>query len=187
MVQRGKARAQIWSKDFTISINSVSWSPWSVWATLHTAHFSFQATVFGGPLGKLKNVWKGQNEKNPKQPIQFSRSVGSDSATPWTAARQASLSITNSQSLLKLMSIESVMPSNYLILYRPLILQPSVFLSTSPSSEYSGLISFSLASLISLPSKGLSRVFSSIIIQKHQFFSTQLSFFFFLFIFYFLI
>ena len=49
--------------------------------------------------------------------VQFSRSVVSDSGTPWTAARQASLSITNSQSLLKLMSIESVMSSNHLILY----------------------------------------------------------------------
>ena len=47
--------------------------------------------------------------------------------TPWTAARQASLSITNSRSLLKLMSIESVMPSNHLVLYRPLLLLPSVF------------------------------------------------------------
>ena len=53
---------------------------------------------------------------------QFSCSVISDSETPWTAARQASLSITNSQSLLKLMSIVSVMPSNQLILCRPLLL-----------------------------------------------------------------
>ena len=85
--------------------------------------------------------------------------------TPWTAARQASLSITNSRSLLKLMSIESVMPSNHLILYRPLLFLPSIFpnirvfsnesvlpitwpkywsfsFSISPSNEYSGLISF---------------------------------------------
>ena len=84
--------------------------------------------------------------------------------TPWTAARQASLSITNSQSLLKLMSIESVISSNHFILCHPLLL-PSIFPSTrvfsnesvlhirwpkywsfsfsiSPSSEYSGLISF---------------------------------------------
>ena len=82
-------------------------------------------------------------------------------ATPWTAARQASLSITNYQSLLKLTSVESVMPSNHLILCRPLLLPPSVFLSIrvfpnesvlcircpnywsfsfsiSPSNEYSG-------------------------------------------------
>ena len=86
-------------------------------------------------------------------------------ATPWTAARQASLSITNSQSLLKLMSTESVMPYNHLILCRPLLLPPSIFptirifsnesvlrirrpkylsfcFSISPSNEYSGLLSF---------------------------------------------
>ena len=85
--------------------------------------------------------------------------------TPWTAACQASLSIANSQSLLKLMSIESVMPSNHLILCCPLLLLPSVFpsirvfsnesvlhiwwpdywsfsFSISPSRKYSGLISF---------------------------------------------
>ena len=86
-------------------------------------------------------------------------------ATPWTAAHQASLSITNSRSLLKLMSIGSLMPSNHLILCRPLLLLPSIFprigvfsnesvlpirwskywsfsFSISPSNEYSGLISF---------------------------------------------
>ena len=86
-------------------------------------------------------------------------------ATPWSAARQASLSITHSQSLLKLMSIELVMPSNYLLLYRPLLLPPSIFpsirvfsndsalrirwsklwsfsFSISPSNEHPGLISF---------------------------------------------
>ena len=89
----------------------------------------------------------------------------SDSATPWTSAHQASLFITNSQSLLKLMSIKSVMPSNHLILCRPLLLPPSIFpsirvfsnelvlhirwpeywsfsFSINPSNEYSGLISF---------------------------------------------
>ena len=87
--------------------------------------------------------------------------------TPWTAAHQASLSITNSQSSLKLMSIESVMPSNHLILCHPLLLLPSIFpsirvfssesalrirwpkywsfsFSISPSNKYSGLISFRL-------------------------------------------
>ena len=73
-------------------------------------------------------------------------------ATPWTAARQAILSITNCRSLLKLMSIKSVIPSNHLILYRPLLLSPSIFplnhirwpkyWSISPSNEYSGLVSF---------------------------------------------
>ena len=75
-------------------------------------------------------------------------------ATPWTAARQASLSIANSQSLLKLMSIESVMPSNHFILCCPLLLPPSIFSSIRVSSshqvakvlefqlQHSGLISF---------------------------------------------
>ena len=113
-------------------------------------------------------------------------------ATPWTAAHQASLSITMSWSLLKLMSIESVMPSNHVILCHPLLLPPSVFLSIrvfsneptlrlrwrkywsftfsiSHSNEYSGLISFRFDWFISLQFKGLSRVFSSITVQKHQF------------------
>ena len=59
--------------------------------------------------------------------VQFSHSVVSDSVTPRTAARQASLSITNSRSLLRLLSIESVVPSSYLILCHPLLLPPSIF------------------------------------------------------------
>jgi len=117
--------------------------------------------------------------------------------TPWTAARQASLSITNSQSLLTRMSIELVMPSNHLILRCPLLLPPSIFpsirvfsnesalrirwpkcwsfsFSSSPSDEYSGLISFRMAGWISLQSKGLSRVFSNTTVQKHQFFTFSL-------------
>ena len=116
--------------------------------------------------------------------------------SPWTAARQASLSITNSRSLLKLMSIELVKPSSHLILCRPLLLLPSVFpsirtfsnesllhirwpkywsfsFSISPSNVYSGLISFKMDWWISLQSEGLSRVFSNTTVQKHQFFSTQ--------------
>ena len=71
--------------------------------------------------------------------IQFSLSVVSNSATPWTAARQASLSITNSQSLLKLISIELVMPSSHLILCQPLFLLPSIFPSIRVFSNESGL------------------------------------------------
>ena len=118
-------------------------------------------------------------------------------ATPWTATRQASLSITNSRSLLKLMSIELGMPSNHLILCRPFLLLPSIFpsirvfsnesvlhirwpkywsfsFSISPSNEYSGLISFRMDWLDLLAVQGLSRVFSNTTVQKHQF-STQLS------------
>ena len=97
--------------------------------------------------------------------LQFSCSVMSDSTAAWTAAHQASLSITNSWNLLKLMSIELVMPSNHFILCHPLLLPPSIFpsirvfsnesvlrirwpkygsfsFSISLSNEYSGLISF---------------------------------------------
>jgi len=118
-------------------------------------------------------------------------------ATPWITEHQASLSITNSRSSLKLTSIESVMPSSHLILCRPLLLLPqslpasesfpmsqlfawggqstgvSAFASFLPkntqdwSSEWTGWIS--------LQSKGLSRVFSNTTVQKHQFFGTQLS------------
>ena len=119
---------------------------------------------------------------------------------PWTAACQASLSITNSRSLLRLMSIESVMPSNHLIFCHPLLLLPSIFpsirvfsnesvlcimwpkywsfsFSISPPNEYSGLISFRMdwLDIMALQSKGLSRVFSHTTVQKHQFFGAQLS------------
>ena len=102
-------------------------------------------------------------------------------AIPWTAACQASLSITNSWSLLRLMSTESVMPSNHLILCHPLVLPPSIFpsirvfsnesalrirwpkywsfsFSIGPANEYSGLIPLGWTGWISLQSKGLSRV-----------------------------
>ena len=108
--------------------------------------------------------------------VQFSRSVMSDSATPWTAACQASLSITSSQSLPKPMSIELVMPSNHLILCHPLLL-PSIFpsirvfsnestlhmrwpkywsfsFSIIPSKEYPGLISFRMVWLDLLAVQG---------------------------------
>ena len=71
--------------------------------------------------------------------VQFSRSVVSNSATPWTTARQASLSITSSRSPPKPMSIVSVTPSNHLILFRPLLLLPSIFLSIRVFSNESAL------------------------------------------------
>ena len=113
-------------------------------------------------------------------------------ATPWTAAHQTSLSFTISQNLLTLMSIESVMPSNHLILCCPLLLLPSIFPSIRVSSSGSALhirwpkywsFSFSislsneysggLTDLISLLSKGLSRVFSNTTVPKYQFFGVQ--------------
>ena len=117
-------------------------------------------------------MWSLQSTK-----FKVSCSVVSDSATPWTAARQTSLSITNSRSLLKLMSIESVMPSKCLILCCPLLLLPSIFPSIrvfssesvshvrwpkywsfsfniSPSNKYSGPISFRMGWLDLLAVQG---------------------------------
>ena len=114
---------------------------------------------------QFKISHKSKHKNANYKTSQFSHSVMSDSSTPWTAAHQASLSITNSWSLLKLMSIESVMPSNHLILCCPFLLLSSIFpsirvfpsesvlqirwpkcwsfiFSISPSNEYSGLFSF---------------------------------------------
>ena len=119
-------------------------------------------------------------------------------ATPWTAACQASLSIINSQSLLKLMSIMSVMPFNHFILYCPLLLSPSIFpsirvfsnestlritwpkywsfsLSISPSNEYSGLISFRMDWLDLLAVQGTLKSLLQHHSSKASFFGTQLS------------
>jgi len=116
-------------------------------------------------------------------------------ATPWAAACQAFLSITNSHSLLKLTSIEWMMPSNHLIFYRPLLLPPSIFPSirSFPSNQFfvsSGqsigvsasasvlpmdiqdLFPLGWTSWISLQSQGLSRGFSNTTVQKHHFFGT---------------
>ena len=123
--------------------------------------------------------------------VQFNRSVVSDCENPWTAARQASLSITNSQSLLKLMSIgDAIQPSHPLSSPSPpafsLSQHQSLFhwvssshqvakvlefqlFSFSPSSEYSGLPSFRIDWFDCLVSKGFSRVFSNTTVHKHQF------------------
>ena len=129
--------------------------------------------------------------------VQFSGSVMSDSATPWTAACHTSLSITNSRSLLKLMSIESVMPSNHLILCHPPLL-PSIFprirvfsnesflcirwpkcwsfsFSISSSNEHSGLIFFRMDWLDLLAVQGTLKSLLQHHSSKHQFFSAQLS------------
>ena len=137
--------------------------------------------------------------------VQFSHSVMSKLfVTPWTAACQASLSITNSQSLLKLISIESVMSSNHLILCHPLLLLPSIFpsirvcanesalcirwpkcwsfsFSISPSNEHPGLISFRMDWLNLLAVQGtLNSLFQhhsskASILQHSAFFIVQLS------------
>ena len=136
--------------------------------------------------------------------VQFSCSVMSDSATPWITARQASLSITNSQSSLKLMSIESVMPSSHLILCRPLLLLPpippsirvfsnestlcmrwpkywSFSFSIRPSNEHPGLISFRMDLLDLLAVQGTLKSLlqhhssKASILQHSAFFTVQLS------------
>ena len=109
-------------------------------------------------------------------------------ATLWIAARQASLSITNSQSSLRLTSIKLVMPSSHLILCRPLLLLPlippsiRVFCNESTlhmrwpkywSFSFNIIPSKEIPGLISLQSKGLSRVFSNTTVQNHQFFGAQ--------------
>ena len=119
-------------------------------------------------------------------------------ATPWIAARQASLSITNSWSPPKPMSIKSVMPSNHLILCHPLLLLPSIFpsirvfsnesalcirwpkywtfnFSISPSNEHPGLISFRMDWLDLLAVQRTLKSFLNTTVQKHQFFDAQLS------------
>ena len=135
---------------------------------------------------------------------QFSCSVVSDSVTPWTAARQASLSISNSWSLLKLTSIELVMPSNHLLLCCPLLLLPpiphsikvfsnesdlcimwpkywSFSFNISPSNEYSGLISFRMDWLDLLAVQGTLKSLlqhhssKASILQRSAFFTVQLS------------
>ena len=128
---------------------------------------------------------------------QFS-SVTQFCPTPWIAACQGLLSITNSGSLIKLMSIESVMPSSHLIFCHPLLLLPPtppsirVFsnestlrirspkywtfsFSISPSNEHSDWSPLEWTGWISLQSKGLSKVFPKTTVQKHQFFSDQFS------------
>ena len=136
--------------------------------------------------------------------VQFSGSVVSNSATPWTAARQASLSITNSQSLFKLMSIASVMPSNHLILCRPLFFRPSIFpnirvfsnqsvlhirwtkywnftFSIIPSNEHSGLTSLRMEWLDLLAVQGTLKSLlqhhssTALILWHSAFFMVQLS------------
>ena len=136
--------------------------------------------------GKGQDGWLGWSQFSSLQSLSRVRLF----ETSWTAAHQASLSITNSQSLLKLRSIKLVMPSNILILCRPLLLPPSVFpsirvfssvsvlciswpkywsfsFSSSPSNEYSGLISFRIDWFDLLAVQGLSQDFSNTTVQKH--------------------
>ena len=165
------------------------------WALKNTAAVNISVQVYiWTPLLNSLDVYLGvelPKQDNSVQSLSHVRLF----LTPWSAAHQASLSITNSWSLLKLMSIKLVMPSNNLILYYSLLLLPSIFpsirvfsiesvlhirwskycsfsFSISPSNEYSGLISLRIHWL---QSKGFSRVFSNITVQNHHFLGTQFS------------
>ena len=155
------------------------WIPWHQLLIQHlwSLHFLFLLLLQFSSVQSLSRVWLF--------------------VTPWIAACQASLSITNSQSSLRLTSIESVMPSSHLILCRPLLLLPPIPSSIRLFSNESTLrmrwpkywsFSFSIipskeksqgwslsewTGWISLQSEGLSRVFSNTTVQKHQFFSAQ--------------
>ena len=170
-----------WSKYWSFSI---SISPSNKYSGLISLGWTGWITMLSKGLSRVFS-----NTTVQKESVQYS-SVTQSCPTPWTVACQASLSNTNSQSLLKLMSIKMVMLSNHLILCRPLLLPPSIFpsirvfskksvlcirwlnywsfsFSISPSNEYSGLISLGWTGWISLPSKRLSRVFSKTTVQKH--------------------
>ena len=149
-------------------------------------------------MGALNMKWKkwnklGKSKRFSPGPVQFTHSVVSNSATPWTATRLAFLSTTNSWSFLKLMSIELVMPSNHCILCHPLSSHLQSFpasgsfsmnqffasrgqsISVSatasvPPVNIQGWFPLGWTGWLSLQSKVLSRVFSNTTIQKHQLF-----------------
>ena len=146
---------------------------------------------------KSNNICEKINEKAQFSSVQLLSRVWLF-PIPWTTARQASLSITNSRSLSKLMSIELVRPSNHFISCHPFLLLPSVFpgirvfsdesalhirwpkywsfsFNISLSNEHSGLISFRVDLLDLLAVQGTLKVFSNTTVQKHQFFGIQLS------------
>ena len=153
--------------------------------------------IWAGSLGAIAQA---KGDSSPGKMVQVS-SVAQSCPTlcyAWTVVLQTSPSIPNSQGLLKLRSIESVMPSNHLILCHPILLLPSIFPSIrvfsnesvlhirwpnywsfsfniSPFNEHSGLISFKIDFWIPLQSKGFSRVFSNTSVQTHRFFGSQLS------------
>ena len=150
----------------------------TLWTVAHQAPLSMNS-----PGNNIRVVAISFSRRSSQPRDQTLRSVQSLScvwlfATPWTAAHQASLSLTNSQSLSKLMSIESVMPSNHLLLCHPLLIPPSIFPSirvfsneltlrirwpkywsfsfnVSPSNEHSGLISFRMDWLDLLEIQGM--------------------------------
>ena len=135
------------------------------WAKSYPYHSPGEALIMITPFSQLERLYSDSSVQSLSRVSLF--------ATPWTAAHQASLSITNSWSLLKLMSIESVMPSNHLILCHPLLLLPSIFprirvfsnesvlrirwpkyqsssFSISPFNDYSELIPLRMTGLLAV-------------------------------------
>ena len=192
--------ARQWSPDFVVLEKSalgvavpLKATPFFLWALEHFLLASgtrraAETNVCFSFLSQWSDSWANSCPR-PCQSVQ-SLSVW-PVATPWTAARQASLSITSSRSLLKLMSIESVMPSNRLIFYRPLLLPPSVFasirwpkycsFSISHSSEYWGLNCFRMDWLDLLAVHGALKSLlqhhspEALILQHSAFFMCQFS------------
>ena len=175
-----------------------AWIPEQLW--IERALFNLWWTKHGWQRFVVLRKWFVNSVLFSLSSVQFSYSVVCDSiATSRTAVRQTSLSITNSRGLLKLMSLELVMPSNHLILCRPLLLQPSNFpsirvfssesvlcirwpkywsfsFSNSPSNEYSGLISFRIDWLDLLAVQGTLKSSSKAsFFQWSAFFIVQLS------------
>ena len=155
LIWKGPDAGKDWGQEEKVMTEDemVGWHHW-----LNGYEFE-QAPAVGDGQGRLARCGSGD-----------CKGVGHD----WTAACEASLSITNSQSLIKFMSFESVMPSNNLILCRPFLLLPSVF----PMNIHSVLISFRMDGLDLLAVQGTLKVFSSTTVQKHQFFGAQLSLYF---------
>ena len=183
----------------------LGYSPWGIKVSIILSHFTAEDRTWKGSANcsSLQSWWMAElwfqtqlyNSREPPipSPFQFS-SVTQSCVTlcdPWTATHQASLSITYSRSLLKLMSIELVMSSNHLILCHPLLscLQSfkesalhirwpkywSLSFSISPSNEYSGLISFTMDWLDLLAVQGTLKCLLQHHSSKAQYFSIQLS------------
>ena len=160
--------------------------------------FNFSIRIYCIPQGTLLSILTYREKESKKEFSLVQLSHVRLFVILWTTARQASLSITNSWSLPKLMSIESVTPSNRLILCHPLLLPPSIFpsirvfsiesvfpikwskycsfsFSISPSNEHPGLISFRMDWLDLLAVQGTLKSLLQTTVQKHQFFGAQIS------------
>ena len=194
----GSLQASITCQPWCLETPQLSGEEWRVWG--QTPGFGPQPSCSQGLWTQVDYLTLYASVSSSVKGRQLFSSVQSLSrvrlfVTPWTTAHQASLSITNSRSLPKPMSIESVMPSNHLILCHPLLLLPSIFPSIRvfsndsafhirwpkywsfsfnirPPNEHPGLISFRMDWLDLLAVQG---ILKNTTVQKHQFFGAQLS------------